>query len=95
MALRQGLGLHVQEVAAHNDTPPSCWGLGFRLNHADRKFGLTSPPHLFGHHGATGCVMFGHAASGVSCVVLSNMPHLCESEEFNRLADLVCVSLEI
>ena len=95
LALRQRLGLHVQEVMAHNDTPPSCWGLGFRLNHAERRFGELSPSTLFGHHGATGCMMWGHAASGVSCAVLSNLPELCYSLEFNKLSDLVCSALEI
>ena len=69
---------------------------GFRLSHAERRFGeLISPPTLFGHHGATGCVMWGRATSGVSCAMLSNLPELCYSLEFNKLSDLVCSALEI
>ena len=70
------------------DEPSSSWGLGFRINEAELKFGETASA-AFGHHGASGCMVWADPASGLSCAVLTTEPSLCYSDEFNRLSALV------
>lgn len=71
---------------------PDAWGLGWRINQAQKQFGADNPEGLFGHHGATGAIMWCDAKSGLSCAVLTTRPGLCYSNEFNAISDLVLQS---
>ena len=51
--------------------------------------GPRSPADRFGHHGASGCMAWADAQSGVTLVVLSTEGSLCYSPEYNELSDLV------
>lgn len=74
---------------AAGDLWPDAWGLGWRMNQAQKQFGTENPERLFGHHGATGAMMWCDAESGVSCAILTSQPSLCYSAEFNEISDLV------
>ena len=68
---------------------PDAWGLGWRRNQAEKHFGSSNGSELYGHHGATGAMMWCDPTSGVSCAVLTSQPSLCYSDEFNTISDLV------
>lgn len=87
---RRKLRLSNGELAA--DRWPDAWGLGWRLNQAQKQFGTETPEHLFGHHGATGAMMWCDAKTGISCAVLTTQPALCYSHEFNVISNLVLQS---
>ena len=48
-----------------DSSPPSHWGLSMRLNDGDKKFGLTTPAAVFGHHGGAGAMV--RCVSTFSC----------------------------
>ena len=59
------------------DAPPSHWGLSFRLNAGDRKFGPAGRPVVFGHHGGAGAMVWADPVSGVSFACLTTEPTMC------------------
>lgn len=79
---------HAREVEIYNGKPPSCWGLGWRVNHpgTELKFGLNAG-RTFGHHGAVGAMIWCDPDTGVSLCVASPEPDMCYSSEFNKLSD--------
>ena len=72
----------------YGEKPSSSWGLGFRINEAELKFGVQSS-RAFGHHGASGAIAWADPMTGLSMVCFSTEPSLCYSEEFNQLSALV------
>jgi len=60
------------------------WGLGWRLN---------NPPspslRTFGHHGATGTMVWADPETGLSCAVFTTKPSFCESDALRQCSDLV------
>lgn len=71
------------------DAPASHWGLGFRLNRGDRKFGSSGKDVVFGHHGGAGAMAWTDPVTGGSFVCVTTEPTMCYSEEFNELSDMV------
>ena len=57
---------------------PSCWGLGWRVNHGgtELKLGTGAGPSAatFGHHGAVGAMIWCDPSSGLSLAVASPEP---------------------
>ena len=88
----------------HDGSPASAWGLGFRLQHKELKFGFGSGAAvpepsttssveaeglIFGHHGASGAMAWADPQSGLSVAVLTTEPDMCYSAEFNTLCDII------
>ena len=73
---------------------PISFGLSFRTNgawappEAERSFGERNGRQLFGHHGGSGCQMWGDPRTGVSFVMLTTEPTMCKSPEFGELSEL-------
>lgn len=72
-----------------SSTSSSHWGLGFRLNRGDKKFGEAGEEKTFGHHGGAGAMSWADPESGISFVCLTTEPTMCYSSEFNELSDIV------
>ena len=75
--------------------PASHWGLGFRLNGGDRKFGTSAAAgsRVFGHHGGAGAFVAADPVTGASWSMLTTEPTMCYSAEFNAFSDLVLAAL--
>lgn len=66
-------------------------GLGWRINDPRSTYGIDTPPsaRTFGHNGATGTVAWADPVSGLSCVLFTTQPDMCDSVETRRCSDLV------
>ena len=85
---RSTVPLEKQNGLIYDEKPSSSWGLGFRINQAELKFGV-KPSSAFGHHGASGAIAWADPMSGLSMVCFSTEPSLCYSDEFNELSAIV------
>ena len=85
----------VRFTSAWEDSPPSCWGLGLRVNAdgTEKQLGRHTPEVTYGAHGSSGVVAFAEPRSGVACAFCTPTPSKCYSEEFNKLADLVLTNI--
>ena len=84
----------LQLISLPHPVRPDAWPVYIRIFGAvgNRVF---YPPHQSEHFVCKRALWRAQAASGLSCAVLSNMPALCESEEYNEFADMLCASLDI
>ncbi|MBM3264644.1 MAG: beta-lactamase family protein [candidate division Zixibacteria bacterium] len=70
-------------------------GLGWRINEPRNTSGVETPPseRAFGHNGATGTLVWADPDIGVSCVLFTGQPDMCDSVEIRRCTDLVIAAL--